>query len=168
MYLLIVGALLTIISYVYKDRLDEVRVFMLNQLVCFTLLLTVLAGIFLFMMVVEHRIKTVYYVHNLNSIRNWFINQSTKNIDKFLLLSSDKKYPPYFIKKKDFFWELSVFAIINSSLISVGLMNILSRFFQDWFASDLIIHPIIFLILIATTYYIHIIAYKNRGKKQEV
>ena len=168
LYLVIVGALITILSYVYKDSFESVRLFNFNQLICFMIFLTSISGSFLYMMVVEHRIKTVFYVHNLNSIRNWFTTNTTSDIGSYLLLPSDNTIPKYFILCKDFFWEISVFAVLNSTFLTIGIMNILRYLQPDCFIKYNACHYIMFSLIAIILFVIHIYSYKLRGKKQLV
>jgi hypothetical protein len=151
LYLIILGFFFTICSYLYKDNLTCVNIFILPPLVKYVLFFVCIAGFLLFMMNIEHRIKTIFYVHNLNSLRNFFSDKN-QNIKEYLLLSIDKNHPPYFILFKDFFWEVCILAISNSILISILVLNLFK-----WESIRLLI------IFWGVLFLLHLLCYKLRS-----
>jgi hypothetical protein len=150
-YLLIVGGLLTLTTYVFKDNITDLNSFDLSPLVVSALFLTVLTGSTLFLMQVEHRIKTIFYVHALNSLRKWFTDNASTNLAKYLILPTDKKVPPYFVVGKDFFLEIATFAVLNSSLFALTLMNL--------FVNDTRLPYFVYGAMWISTFASHLLAY---------
>lgn len=125
-YLLILGAFLSILSYVYKDSMSSFNFYELNDISLFSLLIIIIVGFCMFMMLVEHKMKIILYARCINAIRKWFcdVNPSFK---PYLLLPTDVTVPKYFVFGKDFFWEICSFGVLNSIITSLGITNALNR-----------------------------------------
>ena len=165
MYLVIIGAILSITSLVYQTDLKTLPLMGLNRLVFFVLFLAVAAGSFLFLMEVEHRIKLILYVHSVNKIRKWFVNGGT-TIKDYLILPTDTSIPKYFSFARDFFWEIAVFAAINSALTSLFIMNLLNKLTNICLTQNTLSRYVLYGLTGSLIFIIHIYLFYERGKRQ--
>ena len=125
-YLLIIGAFLSILSFVYKDSKSIFNFYELNDIALFSLLIIIIVGFCMFMMLVEHKMKIILYARCMNAIRKWFCD-ANPSIKPYLLLPTDVTVPKPFVFGKDFFWEIISFGVLNSIITSLGITNVLNR-----------------------------------------
>jgi hypothetical protein len=123
-FLLVLGVLLTVFSYIYKDNFENVEIYNLNSLVLIDLYISTIVCFSLYLMLIEHRIKLLLYARSVNGIRKWAVSQS-KGIKPFLILPDNITIPKYFSWFKDFFWEVFTFGLLSSIIMGLSLIHII-------------------------------------------
>lgn len=157
-YLLIVGAFLSILSFVYKDSLNSFNFYELNDIALFSLIIIIIVGFCMFMMLLEHKMKIVLYVRCINAIRKCFCDMDP-NLNPYLLLPKDVTIPKYFAFGKDFFWEICSLGVLNSIIASLGIINVLNRWQITYFNC-----PVFLILFSGILMFFCILFYALRGK----
>jgi len=157
-YLIILGGFFTIISlsyeYFFPEGFDFFKLGDESLILLFSLSLLLLC---IFFMIVEHKIKTIYYVRVLNNIRKYFSDNTTDDNRKYISLPISTDFPKYFTLFEDFFWEISFFAFVNSSFFCIFIINKFNLNESYCFIISLIIFLSVTQVLL----------FWLRGKKQE-
>lgn len=162
-FLLVIGAFLSIVSFVYKDNYDSIDLYDFNQLVEISLYITSIACTSIYLMLLENRIKLIYYVRSVNNIRKWAVSKNT-DIKQFLSLPSDPSTPKYFRWFKGFFWELFAFGLLNSIIVGLSILHLLRSVIN---IKDVHCHVVYFGLIISLSA-LHLIVYRNRGSKDNI
>lgn len=160
-FLLVVGAFLTIASYIYKDNFGNVDIYNFNSLVLFALYTSTIACSSFYLMLIEHRIKLLLYARSVNGIRKWAVSQNA-DIKPFLVLPDNLNTPKYFSWFKGFFWELFAFGLLNSIIMGLSLVHIIRLVItvNDEYCTQLYI----FIVLVLAG--LHLLIYRTRGKQK--
>lgn len=161
-YIVLIGGFLGLLGFVYEGEADQVSLFDLREPIVYALFVIAAAGLTLFMMAVEHRIKIVFYVHAVNLLRRWFVHNSSKNLSAYLLLSTDPLVPKYFVFWKDFFWELLLFSVLSSTVTSLFLLNVAPDLALPGPLDSLQSMPV-YLSMLAVLSLLHMVVYLIRG-----
>ena len=128
LYLTILVIPFTVIALINKTTMLELKWTNLGDFLIGIIVFICISGIIIFRTCVEHRIKTIFYVRCINKIRKFFIDMDdTKTLNNYLLLSTDAKIPPIFSMGRDYFWEASLIVILNSALLCVIIINLISN-----------------------------------------
>jgi hypothetical protein len=157
-YFMIVGGMISLLSLFYNKIFGEY--FSIFNL---TLEMTIIvAGVcilmsIVYMIFIEHKIKTIYYVRVLNNIRKYFYDIATLKEKQYILFAISKNELKYFVLFKDFFWNMTFFSVFNSFAFFVLFANILKG------ADKLILS----LIVIPLGIIINLSLYWFRGKMQK-
>lgn len=122
LYFVLIGALLTIWAYIYKDNISSFDICNLNPIIKFTTFILLVIGILSFLKVAEHRLLIIAYVKSLNGIRKWFVDNTNTNIENYFIYKADTQNPPFYRRNRHFYWELLGLAFLNSIWI-VLLLN---------------------------------------------
>jgi len=110
-------------AYVLKTPIDLIDGTFTSSLIII-LLFVVTLGIMIFRLVIEHKLKVINYIRNINGIRAFMISKHD-NIKNFSLMPTKTDFPKYFDILRDFFWEASIIAFTNSVLVSLLITNLL-------------------------------------------
>jgi hypothetical protein len=128
LYMSIIIIPFTVIALIHRNTILELKWTVLGDFVLGVIVFIWLSGIIIFRICIEHRIKTILYVHCINSIRRYFVDKDgTHQLREYLLLSTDGKFPPFFSVGRDYFWETSLLAILNSAFLCVIVVNIVAN-----------------------------------------
>jgi len=166
LYFVIIGAIISSNSFYIKD-FNSFSIFELSNFQIFCCLFIFIVGSVTILKVIEHRLLIITYVKNLNQNRKWFSEKVSNNeLQKYSMFEASYKSPKYYKKYRHFYWEVLGLSIINSSFVSLFLINVFkllkidSKFhnFINWVWYILI--SILFIILF-------FVYYKNRAKSEE-
>lgn len=157
LYFVLIGALLTIWAYIYKDDISSFDIYKLNPIIILTTIIILVIGILSFLKVAEHRLLIIAYVKSLNGLRKWFVDNTNTNIEKYFIFKADPKYPPFYHRNRHFYWELVGLAFLNSLWIVLMLNTIIPK------KIGYILLPLACLISI----WLQINYYKRQGLKKE-
>ena len=166
LYIIIIGAIISSNSFFVKD-VNSFSIFELSDFQIFCCLFVFIVGSVTIFKVIEHRLLIITYVKNLNQNRKWFSEKVGNNeLQKYSMFEASYKSPRYYKKYRHFYWEVLGLSIINSSFISLFLINVFellkfeSKFhnFINW------IWYVFISILVIIFFFAY---YKKRAEKEE-
>ncbi len=124
LYFVIIGAIISSNSFLIKD-FNSFSIFELSNFQIFCCFFVFIVGSVTVFKVIEHRLLIITYVKNLNQNRKWFSDKVGNNeLQKYSMFEVSYKSPKYYKKFRHFYWEVLGLSIINSSFISLFLINI--------------------------------------------
>lgn len=109
-------------AYLFKAPL-ELIISRLTWSLLVILFFVVFLGVIIFRLVIEHKLKAINYMRNINGIRAFMISKHN-DIKGFSIMPTSTDFPNYFDIFRDFFWEASLIAITNSFLVSLLIIDI--------------------------------------------
>ena len=166
LYLLIIGAIVSANGFLIKD-IRFFSIFELSEFQGICSFFVFIIGSITCLKVIEHRLLIITYVKNLNQNRKWFNEKVTSNeLQKYSLFEATYKSPSYYKKYRHFYWEILGITIINSSFLSLFIIN----FFQIFsFESThfFIINWIWFFVILSLSSAAFMGHYRRRAKTEE-
>lgn len=159
--LLILGFLASVIAW-RNDGNHSFDIFNLESPLPHICLVVAIIGFLLFMMAVEHRLKVIYYVRCLNSIRAEMKSRFKWDMVPTLLPTSIR-LPPYCAWGKDFFWELLAFSALNSFALAASVISFWNNGKTSAFTYGM--GPFAFVVGIVVI--MHIAVFKTRARLQD-
>lgn len=127
LYIVIVGAIVSSNSFFIKE-LDKFSIFDLTSFQMYCCLFIFTVGSVTIFKTIEHRLLIITYVKNLNQNRKWFSDKGgISELEKYSMFEASYKSPQYYKKYRHFYWEVLGLLIINSSFISLFLINLFKR-----------------------------------------
>lgn len=166
LYFLIIGAIVSANGFFIKnDSLFSLFSLSEFQIICCFFIFIV--GTVVSLKIIEHRLLIITYVKNLNQNRKWFNeNIANKELQKYSLFETSYKSPKYYKKYRHFYWEVMGIAIINSSFLSLFIINSIRIFnFQSIFSN--LINWSCFFAIVITGCAIFLKYYKKRAENDE-
>lgn len=165
-YILIIGGILSTNGFLMKV-VNNFSVFRLNGFQIFCCFFISIVGTILTLKVMEHRLLIITYVKSLNLNRKWFFDNLDPNrFAEYSLFEASYKSPKYFKRYRHFYWEVLGLSLINSSFLSLFLINIICKIGVTSKYAELINWSFCVFVCVISTYLI-IRYYKYRGEKEE-
>lgn len=124
LYIVIVGAVISSNGFFIK-KLDKFSIFDLTSFQMYCCFFIFIVGSVTIFKIIEHRLLIITYVKNLNQNRKWFSDKGgISELEKYSMFEASYKSPKYYKKYRHFYWEVLGLLIINSSFISLFLINL--------------------------------------------
>lgn len=166
LYFIIIGAILSANSFFIKD-FNNFSIFSLTEFQIFCCIFIFILGSVNLLKVIEHRLLIITYVKNLNQNRKWFIEKFEKEqLQKYSIFETTYKSPKYYKKYRHFYWEVLGIGIINSSFLSLAIINLL-RIFQLQSKYYIIINWLFFILISLISTILFMGYYKFKGNHME-
>lgn len=165
-YFLIIGGILSANSVIVKNW-NAFSIFKLSDFQIFCCLFISTIGFVTTMKIIEHRLLIITYVKNLNLNRKWFFDNYGENeLNAYSIFEANEKSPKYYKPFRHFYWEILGIGAINSSFLSLVIINLVVTFNLQS-KHYILLNWVWFAIITITITSVNIFIYRWRGNSEE-